>query len=167
MQARERLHRQWSRIGLLGLALLLPAAVAQAVPLDTGTSQKRADTWLIKPPLDATLVGTSVVDEIRAFPEMGGRAANKEEAQAEKMLGVQGIDRMFQTNRSFGDTVLYFDQQFKLPGYQVMARVDTPSATAWTVRRPDGGVANAVVRNTSPTTLEIVEARAPAATLPR
>jgi hypothetical protein len=62
--------------------------------------------------------------------------------------------------------VAVFDQEFKQSGYQMPARVETPSATAWTVRRRDGTVANAVVRKTSPTTIELTEAAAASATVP-
>jgi len=68
---------------------------------------------------------------------------------------VTSIDRVFETNRSFSDVVSFFDQS----GYQVVERTDTPGATAWTVKRPDGTVAHAVVRNTRPTTFELVEVK--------
>ena len=156
------------RIGLLGLVLTAPIAIADAAPQDRGdqgnaTQQQESSDQaaLIKPPPDSKLVGSSVLDEIRAFPEMGkgGRP------QAAKVVGVQGIDRVFQTKRKFSDTVSYFDRQFKQAGYKILARVETPSAVAWTVQRPDGTVANAVVRDTKPTTFEIAEANVAAATV--
>lgn len=137
----------WKRVALITAALTLPVAAAFA-----------ADGSLIQPPPDAKLVGRSVVDEIRAFPELGsGMKTLSAKPHKEKLVGVAGIDRVFTTDRSFGDTVSYFDQKFKATGYKIDARVETPSSTAWTVKRPDGTVANAVVRNTTPTTIELNE----------
>jgi hypothetical protein len=116
------------------------------------------DEALIKTPPDARLAGTSTIQEIRAFPEMG----SKGKAQAAKLVGIDGVDRMYETDRSFADTVSFFDQEFKQPGFQVQARAVTASATSWTVKRPDGTVANAAVRNTRPTTFEIAEVTAEA-----
>lgn len=62
-----------------------------------------------------------------------------------------------QRDRPFADAVSYFDQAFSQGGYEVQARVQTPSSVAWTVKRPDGTVADAVVRNTKPTTIELTE----------
>jgi hypothetical protein len=142
----------WSRIVVLVLALVVPFAVARAAPQGSAS--------LIPPPAGAKLLGHSVVDEIRAFPEMGIKALLKGKPEKEKIVDVQGIDRVFQTDRSFGDTVAYFDQQFKQGGYETMARVEAPSATAWTIKRPDGTVANVIVRNTTPTTFELAEVAA-------
>jgi hypothetical protein len=145
----------WSRVALLGAVLAFPTAAARAAD---------DSSVLIKAPPQATLIGTSKIDEIRAFPEMSGKQG-KDKPALERIVDVTGVDRLFQSDRSFADTVSFFDQQFKQASYQVMARVETPSATAWTLKRPDGTVANCVVRNTSPATIEIAEAAATAATV--
>jgi hypothetical protein len=147
---------------MLALLLAAPLAVANARPETGAMGQSSSDeAGLIKVPPNATLLGKSVVDEIRAFPEMS--KSGKSKPMAEKIVGIEGVDRVFSVDRSFADTVSYFDQQFKQGGFQQLARVETPSATAWTLKRPDGTVANTVVRNTQPTTVEIAEASATAA----
>jgi hypothetical protein len=152
----------WSRIVVLALFVAAPVMVARAAPPSDTSSD---DQSLIKPPPDAKVVGMSVIDEIRAFPEMGLKGALTGKPSKEKIVGVSGVDRLFQTDRSFADTVSYFDNQFKQGGYKIEARVETPSATAWTVKRPDGTVADAVVRNTRPTTIEIAEVSSTSATV--
>jgi hypothetical protein len=151
------------RAGVVVLVLGLPFAVTYAEQ-PAGSSSQNSEFGLIKVPPSAVPVGKSVVDEVRAFPEMG---KGQSKAQMEKIVGVEGVDRVFQTDRPFADTVAFFDQQFKQPGFKQLARVETQSATAWTVKRPDGTVANAVVRNTKPTTLELAEATATELTLPQ
>ena len=137
----------WKRIAVVVAALALPPAAVSA-----------SDASLIQPPPGARIVGSSLVDEIRAVPELTtARAAAAVTPAKEKLVGVEGIDRLFESDGSFADTVAYFDAQFKQPGYRRLARVESPSATAWTVRRPDGSVADAVVRNTTPTTFELTE----------
>ena len=148
------------RDAVIGLLLVLPtgAALAQQGQQQGSSPQQSSDeSAMIKPPPDAQLVATTTVDEIRAFPEMAMKGKTTGKPQAEKVVAVQGVDRLFQTNRPFADAVSYFDQAFKQGGYEVQARVQTPSSVAWTVKRPDGSVANAVVRNTKPTTIELAE----------
>jgi hypothetical protein len=133
-----------TRLALVAAVLALPAAArAQA-----------SGAPLIQPPPGATLVGSSTVDEIRALPEL---ARDTSQPLKEKLVGVEGVDRVFTTDRSFGESVAYFDSLFKQGGYRRLSRNQTPSATAWTVKRPDGSIAAAVVRNTTPTTLELTE----------
>jgi len=138
----------WTRIAIVAAALALPAATASA-----------KEPPLIEPPAGAKLVGSALVDEIRAFPELSAHngAAQQTSPAKEKIVGVEGIDRVFEIDRPFGDTVASLDTEFKQSGFRRLARVETPSATAWSVKRPDGSVANAVVRNTTPTTIELTE----------
>lgn len=164
----------WQRTAVFVLTLAAPFVVrAQQsgqpqAPYPSGSarppgaaSRQSDESALIKVPANATLVGKSMIDEIRAFPEMS--KSGKQKPQMEKIVGIEGIDRVYQVDRSFADTVSFFDTQVKQQGFQSLARVETPSATAWTVKRPDGSVANVVVRNTNPTTFEIAEATATSA----
>ena len=113
---------------------------------------------LIAPPASARLVGTSIIDEIRSFPELGaGMKMLPTREQKETLVGVSGVDRLFETDASFGDTVAYFDELFEHGGQHIVSRAASSSATAWSVEEPDGSVANAVVRNTTPTTIELAE----------
>ncbi len=143
----------WTRIIALALVVAAPLVVARAAP----PSDTSSDQQLIKPPPNAKLIGTSVLDEIRAFPEMGLKGLVTGKPAKERVVGVTGVDRLFQTDQSYADTVSHFENQFKQGGYKVEAKVESPSATAWTVRRPDGTIADAVVRNTTPTTVELAE----------
>ncbi len=131
-----------TQLTVLALALALPL-VARA-----GASA------LIAPPPDARLVGRSTVDEIRAFPEIASKAPI---VAKEKLVGVEGVDRLFETDRPFADTVAWFDAALRAHGYRMRARVETASATAWTVARADGTPAQVAVRNTTPTSIEITE----------
>ncbi len=139
------------RTTLFGAALLFAPCLAFGAP----SSGQHAPSVVQMPP-KVSLVGESEVDEIRQFPELQRQGTNKMEK--EKTVGVAAIDRVYSTRQDYNDTVGFFDRQFGQTGYQTLARTVTPSATAWSVRRPDGGVANAIVRNTSPTTIETIEA---------
>jgi hypothetical protein len=136
---------------LFALALVPGAALAHT---GESTSEKSGESQMLQVPPSAKLIGESQVDEIREFPEMKGRAKSE---NIERVVGVSATDRLYQTTKSYSDTVSFFDREFSKSGYQQRARVVTPSATAWTVQRPDGSLANAVVRNTKPITIETVE----------
>ncbi len=132
--------------------------VAVALPLATAHAQRDQEVALIQPPPDARLVGSSTVDEIRAFPELYSRSPAVDGQPAkEKLVGVEGVDRVFETHRSYAATVAYFDARFRRGGYRTQARVETATATAWSVKRPDGTVAQAAVRDTTPTSIELTE----------
>lgn len=146
--------KHWIAAALVTLA---PAgALAQAQPSSrevAGEAGGKAGS-LVQVPPNAKLVGTSEVDEIRQFPEQ------KSGKPMERIVGVTAIDRVYESERPYADAVKFFDQEFQRAGYQQTSRTVTSSATAWVVRRPDGNVANVIVRNTSPTTIEAVEVAA-------
>ncbi|HXU68728.1 MAG TPA: hypothetical protein VN947_05340 [Polyangia bacterium] len=130
-------------------------AIAASGPIVAASGPMVATVGLIAAPADARLVGSATIDEIRAFPELGrGMKTLPTRATAAR---VAGVDRIFEIDRPFADTVAWFDQAFTGGGQHIVSRVATPSATAWSVERPDGTVANAVVRNTTPTTIELAE----------
>ena len=145
--------------------LALPLAVAHAQPL--GTPLPASAPPLIAPPDDARLVGSSSLDEIRALPELGAGSLEAARPAREKLVGVAGVDRVFTTDRSFADTVGYFDSHLRHGGYHSRGRVERAGATAWIVRRPDGSIAEVAVRNTTPTTIEIVEAASDGVDMPQ
>jgi len=153
------------RMALFALAAVAFASAtnARGAPAEETSDNDARDGVLIAPPPGARLVGTVIVDEVRAFPELG---QGMKTLQRETAVGVAGIDRIYEVDRSFADTVSYFDSQFKAAGTSILARVATRSSTAWKVKRPDGNVANAVVRNTSPTTFELTEVSAAPAKMP-
>jgi hypothetical protein len=165
------------RAGFLALALTLPLAAGATPPQDRpggqgqqgqmpqgqqaqqGQMAQQGEAALLKTPPSSVLIGTAIVDEIRAFPEMSGKGQARDK-KVEKLVGIEGIDRVFQTDKSMNETAMFFDQQFKQTGHEVLGRVESTHALSWTVKRPDGTVANIVVRNTRPTTFEIVEVSA-------
>ena len=109
-------------------------------------------------PKDATLVGSAESTDIRAFPEQQGSAAGSK-IEKEGVVGVGGIDRVWTTGQSYRQAVSHFDQGLKgEPAINTLARTTTKSSTAWNLRMSDGNIANVVVRNTQPTTIEAVQA---------
>lgn len=113
-------------------------------------------------PKDSKLVGETTVTEIRAFPEevqTKAGARTVEEAQ-----GVAGRDRLYETDDKYAAAVSYFDKTLREDRFTVRNRTVTRTSTIWSLKRPDGSVARLAVRNTRPTTIEWVTARAAAAT---
>ena len=153
------------RMALFALAAIAFASAtnARAAPAEEISDNDARYGVLIAPPPGARLVGSAVVDEVRSFPELG---QGKKTLQQETQAGVAGIDRIYEIDRSHAETIAYFDDWFKATGSRIVSRVQTRSATAWRVKRPDGNVANAVVRNTSPTTIELTEVSAAPAKMP-
>jgi hypothetical protein len=152
---------------LAGAALFVAttaAAQEQQPPQQPQQEQQKQQGAMIKVPADAKLVGQAEVAEIRTLPELtqGAEAARK--PQAAKVLGVKALDKVYHINKGYQEVVAHFDQQFKQSGYESQARVTTPNSTAWTVQKPDGTIANVVVRNTRPTSFEVIEVQAAAAT---
>jgi|SRR6185312_9621401 len=107
-------------------------------------------------PKDAVLVGSSESADIRTFPEQ----AASTKVEKEGMVGVGGIDRVWTTQQPYHKAVSAFDQNLKGEDITSLARTTTKSSTAWNLRMPDGNIANVVVRNTQPTTIEAVQASA-------
>lgn len=111
----------------------------------------------IQMPAHATLVAQSQVSEVRAFPEVIATSEGRTVAQSERSFA-QAVDRLYEVPLAYEESVRFFDEQFKKPKTRVLARTVTTTATAWTLRRSDNTIAHAVVRNTSPTTVEVSEA---------
>jgi len=112
-------------------------------------------------PKDAKLVGTVESADVRAFPEQMAKTGQKPaNIEKEGVVGVGGIDRVWTTKTAYKRTVTQLDQKLKGEGIEPIAKTTTQSSTAWNVRMPDGHIANLVVRNTQPTTIESVQAAA-------
>jgi hypothetical protein len=112
-------------------------------------------------PRDSRLIGVAAVDEIHEFPEARAHTS------VDRVIGVSAIDRAYSAERSYDDTVSFFDQQLKQPGWQLLARTTTPSATSWIVKRPDGTQATLIVRRTLPVTFETVQVAAATESAPK
>jgi len=116
-------------------------------------------------PKDAKLVGTVESTDVRAFPEQMSKAQSAN-IEKEGLVGVGALDRVWTTKQSYKQTVSHLDQKMKGEGIEPIAKTTTQSSTAWNMRMPDGHIANVVVRNTQPTTIEAVQASVVSGTLP-
>lgn len=120
----------------------LAAPAAAALPLPKGSQ----------------LVGETSVTEIRAFPE---EMRTKEGARTvEEAQGVAGRDRLYETGDKYAAAVSFFDKTLREDRFSVKDRTVTRTSTIWSLRSPDGSVARLAVRNTHPTTIEWITARA-------
>jgi hypothetical protein len=104
----------------------------------------------------ATLVGSAAASEIRAFPEEDQRAKGGAHPMVETAVGTSGSDRLYDSNLSYADAVGFFDRTFAGPGYQPPQRTTTKTSTLWSEHFANGEVARVAVRNTNPTTIEII-----------
>lgn len=105
-------------------------------------------------PTGAKLVGSASAAEVRTFPEM----SKTKGMTAEETVGARAIDRVYETNKPYKQTVAHFDKMVKSGQAEQMERTVTKTATGWSLKMPDGTVQNVVVRNTQPTTIETVQA---------
>jgi hypothetical protein len=102
-------------------------------------------------PAKTSLVASVAVREVRAFPEDTSGDANGE------AIAVEGIDRKYVTSQSYRDTVRFFERSLAKTGFEAKPRMTTRTTTVWTVRCPGGETAHVAVRDTRPTTVEVIE----------
>ena len=121
------------------MALFL-VTLLQVITPRTSTSGK------ISIPPDSMLAATVMAHDLRVVPEL---------PDVPRTASVDASDQLYQTARSYKDMDAYFDRQFR--GFIVLVRHATQTSTAWHVERPDGKRATIVVRNTTPTSFEIIE----------
>jgi hypothetical protein len=145
----------------IGIVLGAALAFAPAIALANNQGQSQDVTTQRLLPKDAKLVGTVESTDIRAFPEQMAKTSQQSaNVEKEGVVGVAGIDRVWATKEPYKRTVSQLDQNLKGEGIAPIAKTTTQSSTAWNVRMPDGHIANLVVRNTQPTTIEAVQAAA-------
>jgi hypothetical protein len=113
-------------------------------------------TGVFQLPEGTTMTSSVAVGEIRAFPE----EVDQTSGAGTTALAVGGTDRVYQSTTKYRDAVGFFDELLSKNGFQATHRKATTTATLWTVQAPGGGVAHVAVRDTKPTTIEIVEANA-------
>jgi len=106
-------------------------------------------------PPGAKLVATAEVDQVRAFPE---QQSAKGKGTQEEIIGLKAVDRVFEADRSYQDVVRFFDQEAGQGGNTQLSRDTTSTSTSWTIKVPQGRAVNVIVRNTKPTTFEVVAA---------
>jgi hypothetical protein len=81
---------------------------------------------------------------------------------AEESAVARGADRIYRTDLTYEHAVDYFDRLRSKASCEAKAgcentsRMTTETATFWSLRCPDGGTAYMAVRNTLPTTIEVL-----------
>jgi hypothetical protein len=148
------------------LVWILAAFAVSAPPgatfaAQTARPQKAAPAVWVELPPGARFVASAELDRMHAFPEQKGKMPF-----APAVAGVNAIDRVYQIDRPYTTVIGFFDRQVTEPGILELARDTTRTATAWAMVLPHGRVANVIVRNTQPTTIEVVSATRVAETPP-
>jgi hypothetical protein len=131
---------------------------ASGIPLLSKKTPVRVDG--IELPAGTSLVGSDTVARIHAFPEEPAGTWGDDRA-ADTSIDARGTDRVFESKASYDIVLAYIDRSLSKDGIQSTLRVATDRATIWSVRSPGGERLRVAVRNTSPTTIEIVEVTAP------
>lgn len=134
------------------LKLLSLSLVLAATPLAGAAPTTRSAPVAVPP--KALLIGQSQLDQVRELPEL-------QEARGDKIVrevGVAANDRLYESDRSYADTVKFFEHEIDRLDGTILKKNITSTSTAWTVRRPNGKLIDVVVRNTVPPTFEVVEA---------
>jgi hypothetical protein len=124
---------------MVGPTLAPPRRTASTIPVPPG----------------ASLAGSVDVNQIRPFPEEATNATAR--SLSDETAVVRGTDRTYEVPLLYSDAVQFFDRT--LPGQgcdDTAPRTSTRTATLWTVRCSGGELARVAVRNTTPTSLEIV-----------
>jgi hypothetical protein len=101
----------------------------------------------IELPSGTFLTASAPVSKVRPFPE---------EAPAPGLDGPDGTDQVFLNGRPYGEVVDFFERTIARDGAD-LRETTTSTATIWSFRRAGSRVAHVAVRNTRPTTIEIVE----------
>lgn len=112
---------------------------------------------LLSVPSAATLIAQTNVNQVRGFAEMAATTTGRKAMEAGRQNDSSGVDRLYRGAQPYADIVGYFDTELTQSGVQTIARTKTATATAWTVRKKVGTIANVVVRNTTPATFELEE----------
>jgi hypothetical protein len=107
-------------------------------------------------PGGASLAARATVCDVRAFPEETREVTGRGETDVATVV-VGGSDEVYASGLSYRDVVGFFDRTLLRDGFQEPSRTATRTATIWSARSPDGQVVHLAVRNTRPTTIEIVE----------
>jgi len=75
---------------------------------------------------------------------------------AEESAVARETDRIYRTDLTYRHAVAYFDRLRSSAGCENTSRMTTEIATFWSLRCPDGRTASMAVRNTLPTTIEVL-----------
>jgi hypothetical protein len=123
-----------------------------------GATEEQGPDAIPLPP-GSTVVTSTAMTDIRAFPEEVQKGV-----QAEGAVGVQGVDRIYQNRSSYEDTVNFFDRNLSGSGFTNIRRTtSSQNATTWSAQTADGKPIRVAVRNTNPTSIEVLAVTASAA----
>jgi hypothetical protein len=131
---------------------------ASAIPLLSKRTPVRVDG--LELPAGTSLLGSDALAQIHAFPEEPEGTWGDDRA-ADTGLGARGTDRVFQSKASYDTVLTYIERSIAKDGIRSSLRVATDQVTIWSIRSPGGEKLRVAVRNTRPTTIEIVEVAAP------
>jgi hypothetical protein len=136
--------------------LFLAVALLPAAALAHGESGAKSELPL--PPNVKTL-GSAQETQVRELPPEFKSKLDKETV-SDTIVGATATDTIYSTNKSYRETIAFFDKHVKSGGTEQQMKLEVPSATAYRLKLRDGEIANVIVRNTTPTTIETVEAAA-------
>jgi hypothetical protein len=143
---------------LVGVRLDGTPVSASAIPLLSKRTPVRVGGLQL--PAGTSLLGSDTLAQIHAFPEEPAGTWGDDRA-TDTGLGARGTDRVFQSKASYDTVLAYIDRSLAKDGIRSSLRVATDQVTIWSIRSPGGEKLRVAVRNTRPTTIEIVEVVAP------
>jgi hypothetical protein len=104
----------------------------------------------IELPPGVGLVASANMDQVLAFPE---EATPPPESRPEARPGVA---RIYDSPRPYGDSVDFVQRAIAKAGCEALQQTSTSTTTIWAARCR-GRIAHIAIRNTRPTTIEVVE----------
>jgi hypothetical protein len=105
-------------------------------------------------PAGARLWGSEQVSEVRDFAEL--RAKHQHGTRTETTIPVKALDRSYTIGQSYHQAVRFFDVEFARADVLAVDRAEVPTATGWSAKLKDGRIAHVIVRNTTPTSIEVL-----------
>jgi hypothetical protein len=122
------------------------------------TERAAPDAFGVPLPQGATLVSSAQVDDVRVFPARG-QLTNGTRVVA-GAVGVGGVDHIYRIPLGYDDAVAFYDRTLEssMHGLEASApeRVTEDTSTAWTFEGANGKPQRVEVRDTTPTTIEVV-----------
>jgi hypothetical protein len=122
------------------------------------------DAFGVPLPPGAKLVSSSVVDDVQVFPAFPGDRGNRT-ARAAGTVQAAGEDHVYRVPMTYEDVVAFYNRSLtgSLTGRTVNTSQRTSAAThtAWTFEDARGNPDRVEVRDTRPTTIEVVAVTGP------
>ncbi len=119
------------------------------------TAEMGASVGRVELPPGSNLTGSTTVRGVRAFPEEAAQPTSRDELAAPTGIHI-GTDRSYESDLSYREAIAFFDRTLTTRGCNDTRRTTTSASTLWSVRCADGQRAHVAVRNTLPTTIEVI-----------